>query len=142
VGCGKTVLFSSIVKRIEDRERLETTGGLSAYFYCLYRKGAQHELAPILKSFLAQQCPEQYIPSPIQTLYERHNSKFPPGIPSDVELKETLLATIQELRTSNPVSTKHDRNIFILIDALDELPLGTSRDQIIRFLDELASRHI
>jgi hypothetical protein len=142
VGCGKTVLFSSIVKSIENRELLDATGGLSAYFYCLYRKGAQHDLAPILQSFIAQLCPSNYIPGVLQSLFDRHNSRFPPGIPSDDELKETFLAMVHELRTFNRAFTTSDRNVFILIDALDELPLVTSRDEIIGFLDDLASYRI
>jgi hypothetical protein len=121
---------------------LDTTGGLSAYFYCLYRKGAQHDLAPILQSFIAQLCPSDHMPRALQSLFDRHNSKFPPGIPSDNELKETFLAMVRELRTFNREFTTSDRNIFILIDALDELPLGTSRDEIIGFLDDLASYRI
>ncbi len=49
---------------------------------------------------------------------------------------------IPELRTLGQSSTTSDRNIFILMDALDELPLGKSRDEIIGFLDELASYRI
>lgn len=139
MGCGKSVLFSSIVNSLENRTRLEETGGLSAYFYCLYRKGAQHDLAPILQSFIAQLCPSDYIPTALQSLYERLNNKFPPGIPSDAKLKETLLAIIHEHGANTGARTTGSRDVFILIDALDELPLGTSRDAIIQFLDELAS---
>ena len=142
VGCGKTVLFSSIVKTIEDTDVLDPTGRLAAYFYCLYRKGAQHDLAPILQSFIAQLCPSNHIPKALQDLYNLHNNKFPPGIPSNKELKETFLGMIHELRTLSQSSTTSDRNIFILMDALDELPLGKSRDEIIGFLDELASYRI
>ena len=138
VGCGKSVLFSSIVNSLENGPRLEATGPLSAYFYCLYRKGAQHDLAPILQSFIAQLCPFDYIPAALQSLYDRLNSKFPPGIPSDVELKDTLLAIIHD----HGARTTITRDVFILIDALDELPLGSSRDAIIQFLDELASYRI
>jgi hypothetical protein len=118
------------------------TGGISAYFYCLYRKGAQHDLAPILQSFIAQLCPSNHIPAKLQSLYERNNSKYPPGIPSDDELKETFLAMIHELGAITEATTTGNRDIFILIDALDELPLGTSRDEIIQFLDKLASCRI
>jgi hypothetical protein len=142
VGCGKTVLFSSIVNAIEDTEFQDPTGRLAAYFYCLYRKGAQHDLAPILQSFIAQLCPSNHIPKALQDLYNLYNSKFPPGIPSNKELKETFLAMIHELRTLSQSSTTSDRNIFILMDALDELPLGKSREEIIGFLDELASYRI
>jgi len=46
---------------------------------------------------------------------------------------------VHELRVSEE---SRKINIFLLIDALDELPLGTSRDQIIEFLDEVASQRI
>ncbi len=142
VGCGKTVLFSSIVSSIEDTDVLDPTGRLAAYFYCLYRKGAQHDLAPILQSLIAQLCPSNHIPKALQDLFNLYNSKFPPGIPSNKELKETFLAMIYELRTSSPSSTTSDRNVFILMDALDESPVGKSREEIIGFLDELASYRI
>jgi hypothetical protein len=49
---------------------------------------------------------------------------------------------IDELSMFDLLPKLHERNMFILIDALDEIPLGTSRNQVIAFLDELASRHI
>jgi hypothetical protein len=96
----------------------------------------------MLQSFIAQLCPFNHIPAALQSLYDRHNSKFPPGIPSDDELKETFLAMVYEIPAFNRESGGSDRNIFILVDALDELPLGTSRDDIIGFLDKLASYRI
>jgi hypothetical protein len=49
---------------------------------------------------------------------------------------------VHELRAFNRAASRSDRNIFVLVDALDELPLGTSRDDIIGFLDALASYRI
>lgn len=139
-GCGKTVLFSSIIKSIQD---YQVTPSSSAFFYCLYRKGAQHDLSPIIRTFIAQLCPRDHIPPSLQTLYEQHSSKFPPGIPSDDELKMTLLAMVKDStmqKGANPFGSRKD--YYLLIDALDELPLGSSRDQILDFLNDVASMHI
>lgn len=118
----------------------------SAFFYCLYRKGAQHDLSPILRTFIAQLCPQEHIPLPLQELFDRHKGKFPSGIASDDELKETLLAMLQDVGPSSKKSEKcqenQHKNKYLLIDALDELPLGSSREQIIGYLNELASMHI
>ncbi|KAH6676219.1 heterokaryon incompatibility protein-domain-containing protein [Halenospora varia] len=142
VGCGKTVLFSAIVDRIRKQEQLEVIQGLSAYFYCLYSKGAQHNVSTVLQTFIAQLCPQNDLPSALQELYDKHNSKFPPGIPSHGELKNTLLAIIGQLGDFTTPQKRERRNVFLLIDALDELPSGASRDDIIGFLDEIASRRI
>jgi hypothetical protein len=146
VGCGKTVLFSTIIKNIHDFQTSTASNYTLAYFYCQYRKGAQHELAPILRTLIAHLCPREAVPSGLQKLYDRHCNKFPPGIATDEELKRTLVAVLQELRPGSPPTGSSDevqeRKSFILIDALDELPLGTSRHEIIQFLDELARLHL
>jgi hypothetical protein len=141
VGCGKTILFSSIVRHLE--EHAATYRGFLAYFYCLYRKGAQHELAPILRTFIAQICPQDLVPAPLQDLYELHSKKFPPGVASNAELKSTLFLILSELaHSSTSPQNVHDNQMYLLIDALDELPLGSNRVEILRFLDELAALHM
>jgi hypothetical protein len=148
-GCGKTVLFSSIVNFIYNTQQSLALANSSAFFYCLYRKGAQHDLSLILRTLIAQFCPQDHIPSPLQKLFERHRKKFPPGLASDDELKETLLAILRNSGSDSRAIPKsadwqdtRAKDKFILIDALDELPLGSSRDHIIGYLNELASMHL
>ncbi|KAH7357189.1 hypothetical protein BKA65DRAFT_222136 [Rhexocercosporidium sp. MPI-PUGE-AT-0058] len=146
VGCGKTVLFSSIVQSIQGAQQALGFSSNFAYFYCLYRKDTQHDLAPILRTFIAQMCPRGQIPEPLKTLYDHHNSKFPPGLPSIDQLKNTLLALIgtpeEILKTSPKEDNRQIEAKYLHIDALDELPLGSSRDHVIAYLDELAAMHI
>jgi hypothetical protein len=146
VGCGRTVLFSVIIKTILDFQTSTASNYTLSYFYCQYGKGAQHELAPILRTLIAHLCPRGAVPSGLQKLYDRNCNKFPPGVATDEELKRTLVAILQELRPGSPPTGSSDevqeRKSFILIDALDELPLGTSRHEIIQFLDELARLHL
>lgn len=145
-GCGKTVLFSSIVERIRDPWSPTSSNCFSAYFYCLYRKGAHHDLAPILRTFIAQLCPQDQVPSSLQQLYDRHSNKFPPGVPSDDELKQTLISIIRELGqgliVAKNVQNKPKNNIFVLIDALDELPHGKGRQDILIFFNELSLQRL
>ncbi|KAH7371808.1 hypothetical protein BKA64DRAFT_715299 [Cadophora sp. MPI-SDFR-AT-0126] len=83
------------------------------------------------------------MPSSLKKLYDHHNSKFPPSVPSDDELKNTLLALIDEpMQVLSPPSKDRRLHLepkYLLIDALDELPLGSNRDHIIKYLDELAA---
>ena len=140
VGCGKTVLFANVVEHL--RKESTTAPILSAYFYCLYRKGAQHELASILRTFIAQICPSSAVPTSLKDLYEFHSRKFPPGVASDSELKSTLLSMISDPQPFFKHDYEEGPHIFLLIDALDELPLGSHRDEIIGFLAELAALHL
>ncbi|KAH6695893.1 hypothetical protein BKA61DRAFT_531543 [Leptodontidium sp. MPI-SDFR-AT-0119] len=146
IGCGKTVLFSSIVQSVQGTQQSLGFTCSSAYFYCLYRKGAQHDLSLILRTFIAQLCPRDQIPSSLKKLYDHHSSKFPPSVPSDDELKDTLLALIGKPKDApSPISKNRELQLtpkYLFVDALDELPLGSSRDHIITYLDELAAIHI
>jgi ankyrin repeat domain-containing protein 50 len=126
------------VKRIEDASLSQPGQHSLAYFYCLYRKGAQHTLAAILQSFIAQLCPRTRVPAALRELYELHNKKFPPGVPSDSELKETLLAIIQNSTSLDGPPGEHSK-IYFLIDALDEWPVGSERDELLSYFAELAS---
>ncbi|KAH9208968.1 hypothetical protein DL95DRAFT_478854 [Leptodontidium sp. 2 PMI_412] len=68
-------------------------------------KGTQHDLSPILRTFIAQLCPRDQIPSSLKKLYDHHSSKFPPSVPSDDELKDTLLALIGKPKDApSPIS--------------------------------------
>ena len=141
-GIGKTVLFSSAVSRIEQESKSSILGSSLAYFYCSYRKGAQHDLSPILRTLIAQLCPPDAIPGPLQALYEKHISKFPPGVPSESELQTSLLEIIHSLREVASVDDKaQERDVFVLLDALDELT-DADRGPVIKFLEWLSSHGV
>jgi hypothetical protein len=115
-----------------------------AYFYCLYRKGTQHSLAAILRTLIAQLCLEDRIPTSLQKLYDLHSKKFPPGVGSDDEIKQIFYSMLHEskLPEESPGSSstpQKKRAIYLLVDALDELPIGSQRDEILRFLAQLPS---
>jgi len=142
VGCGKTVLFSSIVQSIRGTQHTVGSTSSSAHFYCLYRKGTQHDLALILRTFIAQLCPRDHIPDILEEFYDHHSSRFPPSVPLADELKDILHALVGKPEQAPGHFSKDERHQsepkYLLIDALDELPWGSSRDSIITYLDELA----
>ncbi|KAL2062783.1 hypothetical protein VTL71DRAFT_5855 [Oculimacula yallundae] len=145
-GCGKTVLFSSIVRSIQGTQQPLKINSNSAYFYCRFDNGAQHELGPILRALIAQLCNRNPISAPLKQLFDHHNRHFPPGVPSDDELKATLLLLLQAMNgeTSGSATgqTPTIEPRYLLFDALDELPLGSSRNNIIAYLNQLATMRI
>lgn len=137
-GVGKTVLFSSVIRSIESDSMNSLSSSMLAYFYCSYRKDFQHNLSHILRTLIAQLCPPDFIPGALQTLFEKHSSKFPPSIPSQIELQSTLRDIMLSLTAGTPCGKIRKSNIFVLLDALDELSI-VDRHQVTEFLVLLAS---
>ena len=77
----------------------------------------------------------------LQKLYDKHNQRYPPTPPLVPELQETLFAMLKShgmpsLRSPPNIRTPFP--IFIVIDALDEIPDGASRQRVLVFLQNLA----
>jgi hypothetical protein len=91
-------------------------------------------------------CPRNRLPEALKDFYDTHNKKFPPGIPSDQELKTALVDLLGSLEKAHQLQGApplHPPNgVYILIDALDELPVGPYRTNVLQMLTYLSSLRI
>lgn len=150
VGCGKTTMFTAIDGDL--RRSLATTSDQAlpaavATFYFSSTNNEYLSLNALLRSLIAQPCSIGSIPSQLLALYDLHNQALPPTGPSVAELNETLYAIIATriAHPNNDSSSKLSqvsRQIYILVDALDEIPYGHRRDEVVQMLDTLACRRL
>jgi hypothetical protein len=141
VGSGKTVLCSSIIAQL----RQETTSaagdrpcGSLAYFYCSFQDESTKEVRTLLKSLIRQLCPMGVLPSSLQKMYKRCQNTYPQDEPSVANLRETLGDMIMELNTRDTAASD-SWHVYLVIDALDEVPRGAHRDTFLDLLTHVAS---
>ncbi|KAJ9149081.1 Zinc finger, ZZ-type [Pleurostoma richardsiae] len=130
-GCGKTVLCSTIIEAVREI-CLTSDERKLAYFYFDFQEIESQDEGVLLGSLLRQLCAgEAAIPKPVQDLYTRNH---PSGYqPSTEELESTLFAIIGSL----------EKEVYIILDALDELPEkhdSTKRREVLRRIDRMVSR--
>lgn len=113
-GAGKTVISSAVIDRIHDALENETRQGL-AYTYAEYKESDNQSTRQILRSLLKDLSTRHrrttlQLPVAVQQLYEKCQrlSKSP----SEEQILEALESVVKEF----------DR-VFIVFDALDELPI-------------------
>jgi hypothetical protein len=161
VGCGKTVLCSSIIQKLLEAAT-ENGSSRICFFYCSFQDHSRQDLGAILRSFIAQFCTVESILAPLQNLYIECQKTYPAKIPTNRQLSATLIAILQELRSSeasasasasnsngkasSSLSTKSSisgqgKEIFLFIDALDKIPVN-QREEIFEFLNSLAAQRL
>jgi hypothetical protein len=129
-GCGKTILSSTIIDKI-DEEKL----GVLAYYYFSFRDKRSQEVRLLLYSLLTQlvrglvhEVPElpgrYYLPKAFRDLYSKYQ---PASEPRMEDLTVTFRGTSRE-----------SKEIYIVIDALDECSLQKDREDVIKFLKEFS----
>jgi hypothetical protein len=91
------------------------------------------DLESLLKSIIQQLSFAPEIFSELRDLYEEHTRTYPPSSPSTAEMQRVLISGLKA-RCSN---VKTPRNVFLVIDALDEIPKGSRREEVINFLKQL-----
>ena len=112
---------------------------LTARFYFSFENFShQHNLESLLKSIIQQLSFAPEIFSRLKELYEENTKAWPPSSPSVSSLQELLFAGLK-LRCSNE---KMPRKVFLVIDALDEIPKGMRRTEVVKFLKDLADLRI
>jgi hypothetical protein len=141
VGCGKTVLCSSIIENIK-----ETCAPLPTqlyYFYCSFLDSDRQDLDAILRLILVTLCTVDTTPSQVEELYKECQKSYPVEVPSTERLKQTCLAILEDgIEDTTPLlpgdedSTISKKQIYFVIDALDEVPLQYIED-VLSFLQEL-----
>lgn len=112
---------ASIASFLEDAcSNREGTRGrdLAAKFYFSFEATHQQDLESLIKSIIQQLSNAPEIFSELRSLYDKNNKTWPPRSPSISALQEALTTGLRN-RCSD-VATP--RNIFLIIDALDEIP--------------------
>jgi hypothetical protein len=139
VGCGKTVLFSAIVKHIQSLSTTKEQRTSLGYYYCRFQNDTHDDLNLILRRWLVQLSDKFAVPSCLQTLHDACDG-YPPRDPTSDEL-EAALIEILEMRSSGYASGLG--RTVLLVDALDELSLrGGQSDEILDMLRRIASMNL
>ncbi|KIW77282.1 hypothetical protein Z517_09728 [Fonsecaea pedrosoi CBS 271.37] len=122
-GCGKTVLCSTIIEAVKELCSDGTAGKL-AYFYFNFQDfpNDSHKedlfMSALLRSLLRQLCAnEPTLPDPTQAIYTQHHGTG--SNPTHEELTSTLDAVVDHLA----------KDVYIILDALDEFPENTKNAQ-------------
>jgi hypothetical protein len=118
VGCGKTVLFSAIIRQIQGLQPSQRLG----YYYCRFQNDNSEELSLILRRWLVQTCDRANVPKALQDVHKTCHQYYPPTEPTTEELEEALL---ESLRTYT--ETSHQK-VYLLVDALDELTIDDGQN--------------
>ncbi|KAF4885827.1 hypothetical protein CGCFRS4_v011684 [Colletotrichum fructicola] len=140
VGTGKTVLCSSVISSliIATKEgHFSSSDVFICFFFFSFQDNTRQSLLQLLKVILGQLCKPSLIPKPLESLYERCQEMYPPDEPSEEELRETLIETLR-INCTKTVSMESEvaKDVFILIDALDEVPQNQT-DSVTALLQDL-----
>lgn len=138
MGCGKTVLFSTVVDHIYTLPTDQRSRKLIAYHYCRFQNDTNDDLHWILRRWIAQISATDAPHVCIQALHQACHATFPSREPTLTELQDVIFTILEseDLSVSGQGS-----QVFLLIDALDELSLGENQiDEVLDFLRRLTKR--
>lgn len=132
VGCGKTVLFSAIVKYIESSRAVHNRTCLG-YYYCRFQNESDGQLTLILRRWIAQVCDKNLIPESLQGLYRSCHDVYPARNPTSEELEDVLLDILRNRNEENAGAADfqdpdNPQKILLLADALDEISEDHSKN--------------
>ena len=139
VGCGKSILCSSIVEKLQHaRVQLCTT----AYFYFSWDNSDSHDLGILLRCILAQLASDSRFLARLDIL-KREGEK---RVLNRDDMFKALLDMMSSISAgSAPVNLDDTHKavpIVLVFDALDEVPFGAQRDAILDFLNDLSIARI
>jgi NACHT domain len=124
-GCGKTVLSSTIIESTTAYCD-ENEGCVMAYFYFSFTDTAKQQCSNMLSSLLAQLAAQVDItPDCLVSLHHTYQRSRPPA--------EPLQKCLQTLVTEMPFT-----HIYIVADAIDEIPDTAGREEACHLLEELS----
>jgi hypothetical protein len=116
----------------------EPNDGL-AYFYFSFDDSDTHVFTHYLQTVLAQLCPKYQALPEVVDMYK--NNK--PWTPSQEELCAVLTSILKNQVSKSSTLEKRALETFtsitLIVDALDEIPPGDLQNEVLGFLDQLAS---
>jgi hypothetical protein len=124
VGCGKTILSSTIIESTK-KHCDESEGSAVAYFYFSFTDTAKQQCYNMLSSVLEQLAAQVDItPDCLVSLHHTYQRSKPPA--------EPLRKCLQTLVTELPL------HVYIIVDAVDEIPDTVGREETCNLLEELS----
>ncbi|OJZ87121.1 hypothetical protein ASPFODRAFT_44747 [Aspergillus luchuensis CBS 106.47] len=129
VGCGKSVLCSTVIQDIEEFCESDTSRNY-AYWYFQFSNDETQKMYNMIRSILRQFMPP-ILPGSIIKLWEEHCHRgSKPQQRKLAEILDNLLETSQG-------------EFFLILDALDECPAtgDNERSSLLQFLEELLKKH-
>jgi len=118
-GSGKTVLCSTIIQNLDAYVK-KTSDIVFAYFYISFSEANKQSIDNLLASLVTQLCNSQPPFLHLEKVYDKQMK------PSRTLLIETLA-----------IACKQYGEVIIVLDALDELPEGNERRDVLAYLAEL-----
>lgn len=136
VGCGKTILCSSIVEKLQGTvDHLYTT----AYFYFSWDNADSHDLGIVLRCILAQLTSDSRFLARLEALKEEGERRVLNRDDMYKALLEALCGIPLEYAVEHSDNSYKTAPVVLIFDALDEIPFGGPRDAIIDLLNSLAT---
>ncbi|GAP83716.1 putative ankyrin repeat protein [Rosellinia necatrix] len=122
-GCGKSVLFSTVVQYAFRHRRSDPQTGV-AFFFFTFNDESKQDASAMLRALILQLSVQQRSPDHLSGLHASYRYASPPD--------ESLLGCLHQI-------IRGFRNVYILIDALDESPRNKHRETTLQTLTDMRS---
>ncbi|VUC20320.1 unnamed protein product [Clonostachys rosea] len=124
-GCGKSVLMTTIIQHTYRHRRSNPDIGL-AFFFFTFNDETKQSCSAMLRSIILQLSSQlNQKEDALSQLWKRYKPHFPPD--------QALLECFRQLVRS------FKKDVYIIIDALDESPFDKHREGVLEALDEVRS---
>ncbi|OJI81520.1 hypothetical protein ASPTUDRAFT_58772 [Aspergillus tubingensis CBS 134.48] len=129
VGCGKSVLCSTVIQDIEEFCRSDPSKNF-AYWYFQFSNDETQKVYNMIRSILRQLMPRT-LPSSLVNLWEEHS-------PRGSKPQQQKFADILDVALESSQG-----EFFLILDALDECPAtgDDGRSSLLQFIEELLEKH-
>ncbi|GLA95787.1 hypothetical protein AtubIFM61612_008635 [Aspergillus tubingensis] len=129
VGCGKSVLCSTIIQDIEEFCNSDPSRKF-AYWYFQFSNDETQKVYNMIRSILRQLMPRT-LPSSIINLWEEHSSRG--SKPQQQKFADILDVVLESSQGE----------VFLILDALDECPAtgDDGRSSLLQFIEEMLEKH-
>lgn len=141
VGCGKTVLCSSIIHYIQNLKVSDgpSSGCELAYAYISWNDQTTHDIGTLVRAFLAQLSGNPTILAQITRLHTESQRR----VLNRDDITDCLMSAIRQLsgddlRNKGSDNGMEPTSLVLVLDGLDEVPFGLLRDDLLDLLLQLA----
>ena len=122
-------------------------GDILIYHYFSHTEEFLQLLEPMLRSCIAQGCFRGSVKTLLVEYCARYNATFMSEDPSLDELTAFLSMLLktpsgpEQVEDARPGGNAPQRQIFLILDALDEVPFGNQRDEVLKFIQTIRDLH-